>query len=101
MHGPLRDSFATPKSWATYSLRPEKILVGEEITDTPNTYEATVEQFLYLGEFTKYHLRIGESVELIAKSSNRMGRSILEPGSKIQVGWDIDELLLVETDVPA
>lgn len=101
MHGPLRDSFSTPKSWATFSLRPEKILVGDEITDTPNSYEATVEQFLYLGEFTKYHLRIGESVELIAKSSNRLGRSILAPGSKIKVGWDINELLLVETDVPA
>jgi spermidine/putrescine ABC transporter ATP-binding subunit len=101
MHGPLRKSFSTPTSWATYSLRPEKILVGDEITDTPNTYEATVEEFLYLGEFTKYHLRIGESVELIAKSSNRLGRNILSPGSKIKVGWDINELLLVETDVPA
>jgi putative spermidine/putrescine transport system ATP-binding protein len=101
MHGPLRNSFATPKSWATYSLRPEQILVGDEITDTPNTYEATVEEFLYLGEFTKYHLRIGDSVELIAKSSNRLGRNILSPGSKIKVGWDIHELLLVETEVPA
>ena len=101
MQGPLRNSFATPKSWATYSLRPEKILVGDEITDTPNTYEATVEEFLYLGEFTKYHLRIGNSVDLIAKSSNRLGRKILSPGSKIKVGWDINELLLVETEVPA
>jgi spermidine/putrescine ABC transporter ATP-binding subunit len=101
MHGPLRNSFATPQKWATYSLRPEKILVGDEITDTPNTYEATVEEFLYLGEFTKYHLRIGKTVELIAKSSNRLGRSILSPGSKIKVGWDINELLLVETEVPA
>ena len=101
MQGPLRDSFSTPQSWATYSLRPEKILVGDEITDTPNTYEATVEEFLYLGEFTKYHLRIGDSVELIAKSSNRLGRNIWSPGSKIKVGWDINELLLVETDVPA
>jgi putative spermidine/putrescine transport system ATP-binding protein len=100
MHGPLRNSFSTPKSWATYSLRPEIILVGDEITDTPNTYEATVEEFLYLGEFTKYHLRIGDSIELIAKSSNRLGRNILSPGSKIKVGWDINELLLVETDVP-
>jgi putative spermidine/putrescine transport system ATP-binding protein len=101
MRGLHRDSFSVPKSWATYSLRPEKILVGDEITDTPNTYEATVDEFLYLGEFTKYHLRIGNSVELIAKSSNRLGRSILSPGSKIKVGWDINELLLVETDVPA
>jgi spermidine/putrescine ABC transporter ATP-binding subunit len=101
MRGLHRDSFSAPKSWATYSLRPEKILVGDEITDTPNTYEATVEQFLYLGEFTKYHLRIGNSVELIAKSSNRLGRNTWSPGSKIKVGWDINELLLVETDVPA
>jgi spermidine/putrescine ABC transporter ATP-binding subunit len=101
MHGPLRDSFSPPTNWATFSLRPEKILVGDEITDTPNTYEATVEEFLYLGEFTKYHLRIGESIGLIAKSSNRLGRNILSPGSKIRVGWDINELLLVETDVPA
>ena len=101
MHGPLRNSFSTPKSWVTYSLRPEKILVGDEISDTPNSYEATVEEFLYLGEFTKYHLRIGKSVELIAKSSNRLGRGILSPGSKIKVGWDINELLLVETEVPA
>jgi spermidine/putrescine ABC transporter ATP-binding subunit len=101
MRGLHRHSFSAPKSWATYSLRPEKILVGDEITDTPNTYEATVEEFLYLGEFTKYHLRIGNSVELIAKSSNRLGRNIWSPGSKIKVGWDINELLLVETDVPA
>ena len=101
MRGPHRDSFAAPKSWATYSLRTENILIGDEITDTPNSYEATVEEFLYLGEFTKYHLRIGNTVELIAKSSNRLGRDILSPGSKIKVGWDINELLLVETEVPA
>jgi putative spermidine/putrescine transport system ATP-binding protein len=101
MRGLHRDSFPAPKSWATYSLRTENILIGDEITDTPNSYEATVEEFLYLGEFTKYHLRIGNSIELIAKSSNRLGRGILSPGSKIKVGWDINELLLVETEVPA
>ncbi len=100
MQGPLRDSFAPPKAWATYSLRPEKILIGDEINDIPNAYEATVEEFLYLGEFTKYHLRLGDSIELIAKSSNRLGRSILSPGSKIKVGWDTQELLLVESEVP-
>jgi spermidine/putrescine ABC transporter ATP-binding subunit len=98
MQGPLRDLFPSPKTWATYALRPETILIGDEITGTPNAYEATVEEFLYLGEFTKYHLRLGDSIVLIAKSSNRMGRRIITPGTKIRVGWNINELLLVETD---
>jgi spermidine/putrescine ABC transporter ATP-binding subunit len=100
MIGPLRDNLDVPKNWATYSLRPEKILIGDEVAEDTNAYEAIVEEFLYLGEFTKYHLRIGSSIELIAKSSNRMGRSILATGSKIKVGWDTLELLLVESEVP-
>jgi len=100
LQGPLRDAFPVPKNWATYSLRPEQILVGAEITDIHNAYEATIQEFLYMGEFTKYHLRLGESIQLIAKSSNRLGRSILSTGSKIKVGWDIQELLLVESEVP-
>lgn len=100
MKGPLRDNFDSPKNWATYSLRPEKILIGDEVTESANAYEAIVEESLYLGEFTKYHLRLGSSIELIAKSSNRMGRSILSPGSKINVGWYTHELLLVESEVP-
>jgi hypothetical protein len=35
---------------------------------------------------------------LIAKSSNRLGRRIITPGTKIKVGWNINELLLVESD---
>ena len=98
MKGPLRDTFPSPKTWATFALRPETILIGDEIAGTPNAYEATVEEFLYLGEFTKYHLRLGASTVLIAKSSNRLGRRIITPGTKIKVGWNINELLLVESD---
>ena len=101
MKGLIRDSFSSPKTWATYSLRPEKILIGDEVGDTANAYEGIVEEFLYLGEFTKYHIRLGSSIGLIAKSSNRLGRSILSPGNKINVGWDTSELLLVETEVPS
>ena len=98
MKGPLRDNFDIPKNSATFSLRPEKILIGDEVTDTANAYQATVEEFLYLGEFTKYHLSIGSSIQIIAKSSNRIGRSILSKGSKINIGWDAPELLLVESE---
>ncbi len=100
MKGPLREGFPEPQKYATFSLRPEKILIGDEITDTPNRYEALVEELLYLGEFTKYHLRLAGGVEIIAKSSNRRGRSVLTPGTKIQVGWEPGELLLVEREVP-
>jgi putative spermidine/putrescine transport system ATP-binding protein len=98
MSGPLRDSFDTPNKSATFSLRPEKILIGDEVTDKANVYEATVDEFLYLGEFTKYHLSIGSSIHIIARSSNRIGRSIMPKGSKIKIGWDVPELLLVESE---
>lgn len=97
MKGPLRENFDIPEKSATFSLRPEKILIGDEVTDSANAYQAIVEEFLYLGEFTKYHLRIGSSIKIIAKSSNRIGRSILSPGSTINIGWDVKELLLVES----
>ena len=98
--GLLRDSFAVPKNWATYTLRPERILLGEEATQTDNSYEGIVEEFLYLGEVTKYRIRLGSAVTLNTKGSNRLGRATLSPGTKVAVGWDKEEMLLVETEVP-
>jgi len=100
VNGLLRDSFAVPKNWATYTLRPERILLGEEATQTDNSYEGIVEEFLYLGEVTKYRIRLGSTVTLNTKGSNRLGRATLSTGTKVAVGWDKEEMLLVETEVP-
>ncbi len=95
----FRDSFKRPEKWATYSLRPEKILVGDDAGNVDNTYQGTVLEFLYLGEFTKYRIKLSPSIELTVKATNRKGRKLLSKGEKIAVGWEKEEMLLVESDV--
>jgi ABC-type Fe3+/spermidine/putrescine transport system ATPase subunit len=97
--GPLRNSFPSPRNWATFSLRPERILIGEEATHATNAYKGVVEEFLYLGEVTKYRIRLGSATAITAKWPNRLGRGILPAGSEITVGWDTEEMLLVESEI--
>jgi len=100
MKGLLRDTFSPPEKWATYSLRPEKILLGETAKNVENAYEGVVQEFLYLGEFTKYRIELSPSVELTVKATNRKGRALLSKGEKTTVGWEREEVLLVESEVP-
>ena len=100
MKGLFRDTFSQPQKWATYSLRPEKVLVGEPAEQVENSYEGIVQEFLYLGEFTKYRIALSPSIELTVKATNRQGRKLLAKGEKAVVGWEREEMLLVESDVP-
>ena len=100
MKGLFRDSFDTPEKWATYSLRPEKILIGESAEQVENSYEGIVQEFLYLGEFTKYRIELSPKIELTVKATNRKGMQLLSRGEKTAVGWAREEMLLVESEVP-
>ena len=88
------------EKWATFSLRPEKVLVGETAEHLENSYEGTVQEFLYLGEFTKYRISLSPSIELTVKATNRKGKKLLAKGEKTALGWEREEILLVESDVP-
>jgi len=98
MVGPLRETFAAPSKWATFSLRPEKILIGDDISKAGNRYEGVVKEYLYLGEFTKYKITITPEIELTVKATNRKGRRVLSKGETIPVGWEETETLMVETE---
>jgi putative spermidine/putrescine transport system ATP-binding protein len=100
MKGLYRDTFSQPEKWATFSLRPEKVLVGEAAEHLENSYEGTVQEFLYLGEFTKYRISLSPSIELTVKVTNRKGKKLLAKGEKTAIGWEREEILLVESDVP-
>ena len=100
MKGLFRDTFSQPEKWATFSLRPEKVLVGEAAEHLENSYEGTVQEFLYLVEFTKYRIALSPSIELTVKATNRKGKKLLAKGEKTAVGWEREEILLVESDVP-
>lgn len=100
MVGPLRETFAAPSKWATFSLRPEKILIGDDINKAGNQYQGVVKEYLYLGEFTKYKITITPDIELTVKATNRKGRRVLSKGETVPVGWEETEALMVETEKP-
>jgi spermidine/putrescine ABC transporter ATP-binding subunit len=100
MKGLFRDAFDLPQKWATFSLRPEKILIGGAAQQAENAFEGTVQEFLYLGEFTKYRIQLSPNIKLTVKATNRKGRKLLSKGEKTTVGWAREEMLLVESEVP-
>lgn len=86
----------TEDNQAVFSLRPESILIGARAVDKVNKYEGVVEETLYSGETTKFRVRLSSATELTVKWFNRMGEQRLDAGSKITVGWNPEDMLMVE-----
>lgn len=100
LNGLYRDQFSRPSEWACYSLRPEKIRIGDEAKQLDNCFQGSVEEFLYLGEYTKYRIQLSPGIVLNVKATNRKGKQLLSRGDTTTIGWEKEEMLLVETDVP-
>lgn len=99
MRGALREGFNQPRTWATYSLRLEKTTLGEMARDCSNVYEGVVEEYLYIGDSIKYLVRLSPSWCVRLKVPDQAGMGILPSGSRVMVGWDEVDILLIETDV--
>lgn len=99
MRGALREGFNQPRTWATYSLRLEKMSLGEVARDCSNVYEGVVEEYLYIGDSIKYLVRLSPSWCVRLKVPDQAGMGILPSGSRVMVGWDEVDTLLIETDV--
>ncbi len=97
--GLLREGFPRPERWATYTLRLEKIAIGEAARACANRYEGTVEEFLFIGDSTKYLVRLAPDLEITVKLPET-GAPRFAAGHRVAVGWNEDDMLLVETDKP-
>ena len=98
--GPSREGFAAPKTWATYTLRLEKITVGPQANRLTNHFDGTIEQFLYIGDATKYLIRLSPDWSITVRVPEQAGQQQMPPGSNVSLGWNESDMLLVETDVP-
>ncbi len=97
--GLLREGFPTPQRWATFTLRLEKISVGEAAAACVNRYEGAVEEFLFIGDSTKYLIRLAPDLEITVKQPET-GVLRFPVGHRITVGWNEGDMLLVEADQP-
>jgi len=76
------------------AVRPEKILFIEKEEENYCSYEGVVEDIIYLGDITKYYVRLsGVSQDeregvLVMKVQNRLGSIIQNRGDRVKIGWN-------------
>lgn len=92
--GALRDSSVNPEK-ATVMVRPESIIPVGEPEGLSMTFEGKVEEVIYLGEVTRYRIRLGSSTVVIATWQNRAGVQLLKPGNTTRVGWHVEDTIVI------
>ncbi len=79
----------------TLALRPEKVSIARELTDSAcvNRFNGKIFDYLYTGDVTLYIVEVeqGRRIEVMLPN-NAVGRSskFFEPGDAVQIGWRDD-----------
>lgn len=71
----------------TLSLRPERIVVRPEAGRCPNTFDATVEELIYLGDHMRTRVNLLGHNDFVIKVPNSSGHVHLKEGETVKVGW--------------
>lgn len=83
---------AEPGANVTIAIRPEKIFLGtgEAPTDLDNAYTGTVEEIIYIGTDTYYHVRLPGNALIVARQQNQDytgTAAMLAEGDRAYVAW--------------
>ncbi|MEX3007582.1 ABC transporter ATP-binding protein [Hoeflea sp. TYP-13] len=86
----------TPSQISDVGVRPEMLTVlFDEAETAERVIEGQVEDTSYYGDMTYYNVVLpGLSTPVSISMRNTAGRSILQPGSKVRVGWATDAIVL-------
>ncbi|MBU4426818.1 MAG: ABC transporter ATP-binding protein, partial [Proteobacteria bacterium] len=80
------------------SIRPEKIMLSENLSGIENIYSGIVEEAVYHGELTIYTVFTENRLHLTIKVQNDEIKKSYPQGARIQVGWGIDKGVLIADD---
>jgi len=81
----------SPGEGSAVSVRPHALTIADERDDRHIWFDGEVKESEFLGEFTRYEVRVGASV-LTADAPHLSTTTIYPPGSRVQVGIDPAEL---------
>jgi putative spermidine/putrescine transport system ATP-binding protein len=84
-----------PTEPCTLMVRPEKIAIrpGEAAPD--DGLAGTVEEVVYVGEFTRYRIRVAEDVVMTVKTANTHETFRAKPGEAVRLRWAAADAYLV------
>jgi spermidine/putrescine ABC transporter ATP-binding subunit len=69
------------------SVRPEKIFFVETPEKEGCAASGVVEEIIYMGDITKYYVRLGAEEMLIVKEHNREGIRLRQKGQRVSLAW--------------
>lgn len=95
---PLRRGWDDPKSSATFMLRPEPVALGAAAESRDICLDAKIEEFLFVGNATKYLLRIGAETFIKARTHSATQVSTLRVGDTVKAGWNRQDMLLIDAN---
>ena len=99
--GLRRDGFSTPQKTVSFTLRYERIALGDSADSLENNFPAEVEEFLYSGGTTKILFRLNSKTTLAARIPQHMITRPVKIGDKMTIGWNAEDMLLIAADEPA
>ena len=76
---------------STLSLRPERVVLGDEAAQLPNRFEAEVLELIYLGDHIRVRMNVCGDDEFIVKVPNNTSGRRMAVGQKAPVGWNIED----------
>jgi len=92
----------TPRSGERYTLmvRPEKIALapaGADVRDEPAaaSLAGEVDDVVYVGEFTRYRVRVAPGVVIGVKTANTHAAWRAKPGDPVRLRWAVTDAYLV------
>jgi spermidine/putrescine ABC transporter ATP-binding subunit len=94
LRGPVANGHA-PGTAVEVLLRPERLrpLVPGESAE--NRFSAEVIEVIYLGNASKYRLRLDDGLQLTVRWPGDANRDALAPGARLDVGWDRADLQIL------
>jgi len=76
-------------------VRPERVTVLREAEAPANVVTGIVDEVIFLGDVTKYFVRVAEDLVFCAKSLTRDSIDSPRAGATVRLGWDVDSMVLL------
>ena len=76
-------------------VRPEAVRIAGPEPSAGNRLDGVVTEAIYLGELTRYHVRLGDEQTLVMKQQNMDGVPQIRPGDRVTVSWSVRDTRLV------
>lgn len=75
-------------------VRPERVKLLNENTSADNCFDGHIWEASYVGDMIRYIIEVEALKRITVKEHNR-GQEIEAPGSKVRIGWNLKDALIV------